>query len=58
MEVKLNINNILTTIIIALVLYIGQTVYELDKEMILVNYKMEQIHTVLQDISENKKDKE
>jgi len=57
MNIQLDTNKIVHTIAMALILYIGTTVYNLDKSNTLQEYKIEQIHLVLQNIVENKKDK-
>ena len=57
MSVEIDTNKILTAVLLALVMYIGKTVYELDVEMELVKYQVEQSHTVLQDLYEIKKDR-
>jgi YbbR domain-containing protein len=54
MKIELDISKIITSIILAVVLYIGTTVYNLDKEQKLINYKIDQIHLVLQDLYERK----
>ncbi|MDB4681397.1 hypothetical protein OAE88_00655 [bacterium] len=57
MKIDLDASKILTAVILALVLYIGKTVYQLDVDMNLVKYQVSQQNVVLQDIYDNKKDK-
>ena len=57
MKLEIDANKILTAIILALVMYIGKTVYMLDKDMALVQYKLIEQNRVLQDIYDNKRDK-
>jgi cell division protein FtsL len=54
MNIKIDITNIITSILIALIIYIGTTTYNMDKEQQLINYKIDQIHAVLQDLYEVK----
>jgi hypothetical protein len=54
MNIKIDITNIITSILIALIIYIGTTTYNMDKEQQLINYKIDQIHVVLQDLYEVK----
>lgn len=57
MSVDIDASKILTAVILALVMYIGQTVYELDVEMELVKYQLQEANRVLQDIYETKANK-
>jgi hypothetical protein len=55
MNVDIDANKILTTVLLAILMYVGNTVYSLDKEVALLNYKMEQNNQVLQMLSEDRK---
>ena len=57
MSVEVDANKILTSIILALIIYIGKTVYQLDKDMSIVKYQVDQMNYVFQDIYELKADK-
>ncbi len=54
MNIEIDASKILTAIILAGMMYIGQTVYTLDQDMALVKYQVEQLSPVLQDLHENK----
>ncbi len=51
---EIDFNKILTSVILAILMYMGSTVYEMDKEQKLINYKIDQIHMVLQNLYEIK----
>ncbi len=61
MTIDVDITKILisvgTSIIIAIIMYIGTTVHHLDKNHAIMDYKIEQINSVLQDLYEEKKDR-
>ena len=57
MNIKLDFNKIITTLLLAMMTYIGHTVYELDKKSALLSYQLEQLNVVLQDLYETKMDK-
>ena len=52
MQIKIDISKILTAIILAIVMYIGKTVHDLEINQKLIQYQLEQIYPVLQDLSE------
>jgi len=54
MKFEIDFTKIITSLILAALLYIGSTVHELDKEQKLINYKITQIHSVLQNLYEVK----
>jgi len=54
MKIDIDFNKILTSIILAGLMYLGTTIYRIDKEQSLINYKIEQIHIILQDLYEIK----
>jgi len=54
MKLEIDFNKILTSIILAILMYMGSTIYEMDKEQKLINYKIDQIHMVLQNLYEIK----
>jgi len=54
MNIKIDFNKIIMSIIMAGIMYMGRTVYAMDKEQQLINYKIDQIHIVLQDLYEIK----
>jgi len=54
MNINIDTGKIITTLIIALLLYIGSTVRELELEQKLQAYKLEQVNYVLQDLYETK----
>ncbi len=49
--------SIASAVAIAIIMYIGSTVHNLDRNSALIEYKIEQINIVLQDIYDEKKDK-
>jgi len=55
-KIELNMTNILTSIVIAVIMWMGSTLYRLDKEVTLLNYQLEQVYPLLQDLYESKKD--
>lgn len=57
MNITIDANKILTAIILALIMYIGKTVYTLDRDMGIVKYQVDQMNYVFQDIYELKADK-
>jgi len=54
MKIEFDLGKIITSILLAIILYMGNTIYELDKEQKLINYKIDMIHEVLQDLYEIK----
>lgn len=48
----IDLNKVLTSVVTAVVLYIGATVYQLDKDVALIKYQMNQNNSVLQMLSE------
>jgi len=54
MKLEIDFSKIITSIILAAIMYMGSTVYEMDKEQSLINYKIDQIHAVLQNLYEIK----
>ena len=51
-NIKIDVNSILQTGILTLVIYVCTTMYNLDKSMALQEYKIDQVHVVLQMLSE------
>lgn len=60
-ELDLDFGDIVTKVVggvaIALLLYIGQTVHRLDKRSDIVDYRMEQMNKVVQDLYDTKKNR-
>jgi len=54
MKIEFDLGKIITSILLAIILYMGNTIYKLDKEQKLINYKIDMIHEVLQDLYEIK----
>lgn len=54
---KLDLPSILTAIGTAIILWLGSTVYQLDKTVSLLEYQIQQTNKVLQMLVEEKKDK-
>lgn len=57
MKVELNLTNVLTAVVTALCIWIGSTLYNLDKKVALMEYQMIQSNAVLQTLSEEKENK-
>jgi len=54
MNINIDFSKIITSILLAIILYMGTTIHTMDKEQDLINYKIDQIHVVLQDLYEIK----
>jgi hypothetical protein len=54
MKIEFDLGKIITSILLAIILYMGNTIYELDKEQKLINYNIDMIHEVLKDLYEIK----
>lgn len=57
MKINLDLNKIITTVILTIILYIGKTVHDLEINQKLIQYQMIQINKVLQDLYETKVDR-
>lgn len=43
MDIKLNLNNVLTTVVIGLLTWMGTTLQSLDKKMGVIEYKVDEM---------------
>ncbi len=55
MTLELDANKILHTVVVTALLAAATTIYSLDREVMLLNYKMDQVNSILQMLSEEKK---
>jgi hypothetical protein len=53
MNINININTILTTLLTSVIIYLAATLHDLEIDNALMNYKIEQLYPVLQEFSEN-----
>jgi hypothetical protein len=56
MNITIDVGKIITALILALLMYIGNTVHELQINQNLQEYKLEQTNYVLQDLYETKRE--
>ena len=52
MNFKIDINSLITALIISGILWMVQTVYVIDKKISIIEMKIDGINTALQDLSE------
>jgi len=52
MNLKLDINSIITAVIIALIMYIGNTVHNLEINQKIIQYQMDQNNKLFQELYE------
>jgi hypothetical protein len=57
MKFEVNLSTVASSILIALCLWLGSTVYSLDKKVTLLEYQLQQLNPALQMLAEEKKDK-
>ncbi len=57
MNIKIDVNKIITAVILAIILYIGSTVHDLEINQRLIQYQMTQTNKILQDLYDTKKNK-
>ena len=52
MKIEIDISKIMTAIILAIIMYIGKTVHDIEINQKLIQYQIEQIYPILQEHSE------